>query len=163
MFLADPSPTPEPSSGTDLPINIPDLPDGTPGWVYAVVFAAVAIVVVIVKLPSIIDGLNSLLGRDKKAPAPVQQQVAPPPTPGPQEQAVANKADDLSGVVEWLQDQVEKADTVNGQLQDRINSFTTQLSDVRVEKTRLESENAQLRAENTVLRQSPGGFRGGGY
>lgn len=155
LLLAAP-PDPPGGGGSDLPIPIPELPEGTPGWVYAVVFAAVAVVAVVVKLPALIEGINSLLGRDTGTPAPLPAPAAPTPAPGPQQAAVEGKADDLAQVVEWLQGQVEEAAAANADLQARLNNLLGEVADNRVAKVRLEAEVQQLRTEVAVLRGQHG-------
>lgn len=139
---------------------LPDLPEGTPPWVYAVVAGAVVIVTLVGKGPAIIDGLNKLLGRETKPPAPAPTPAIPsPPPPGPQERAVADK----DGVIEWLQEQVEGANRANQELQTQMTSMNDVRIDQAVRITQLTAELDQARAENAVLRQMGGGYRGGGY
>lgn len=158
LLAADPPSGP--SGGSDLPF--PELPDGSPPWVYAVVFGAVAIVFVVVKLPAIIDQVNSLLGRDKVAPAPVEQQVPPPPGLGPQQAAVDQDAELLRVLVEDLRGQVRTATETNTALGDRLDRTDDALTEERVKNARLEVEATQMRTELAVYRRQAGHHYFGG-
>lgn len=161
LLLAATPPEPGGDSGSDLPIDIPELPEGTPGWVYAVVFAAVAIVVLVVKLPALIDGINSLLGREAKHPAPVAAPVAPPPPPGPQQAAVDQDAELLALLVGDLREEVKAAKAVNADLDRRLTKTESDLTDERVKNARIETEASQMRTELEVLRRQGHHYFGG--
>lgn len=130
------------------------IPAGTSGWIIAVCLVALLLIVVFIQLPKIIDGVRALTG--KRAPT-----ETPAPLPGPREQAVVSKGDDMAQVVERLFEQVDTANATNARLQKRLADLDKANADLRVEKRGLEAEVQALTTANTYLRTYGNHYPGG--